>query len=51
MQEEPCDCDHHFIRDLIDITPDYSKEIIYCEYCEHTPPFFYNEVQKDCYGK
>lgn len=37
MQEELlCECEHHFIRDLIDITPDHSKEIIYCIYCELT---------------
>jgi hypothetical protein len=30
-------CNHNFIKDLIDITPDYSKEIIYCEICEFTP--------------
>jgi len=30
-------CNHIFVRDLIDITPDYSKEIIYCELCEFIP--------------
>ena len=30
-------CNHIFIKDLIDITPDYSKEITYCEICEFTP--------------
>jgi len=29
-------CEHYFIRDLIDITPDKSKEIIYCILCEYT---------------
>lgn len=27
-------CKHCFIKDLIDITPDKSKEIEYCEICE-----------------
>jgi hypothetical protein len=42
MQEHPtsCECEHHFIRDLIDITPDHSKEIVYCEYCEYIPSTF-----------
>ena len=30
------ECEHKFIRDLIDITPDKSKEIIYCIFCELT---------------
>ena len=30
-------CNHIFVTDLIDITPDYSMEIIYCELCEFTP--------------
>ena len=30
-------CNHVFIRDLIDVTPDLSKEIIYCEKCEFVP--------------
>jgi|LauGreSBDMM110SN_4_FD.fasta_scaffold17390_2 hypothetical protein len=27
-------CDHNFIEDTIDITPDKSKSIIYCSICE-----------------
>jgi hypothetical protein len=27
-------CDHNFIEDIIDITPDKSKSIIYCSICE-----------------
>ena len=26
-------CSHHFIKDIIDITPDRSKEIFFCEMC------------------
>ena len=29
-------CDHEFVRDLIDITPDKSMEITYCILCEYT---------------
>jgi len=29
-------CDHKFITDTIDITPDRSQEIIYCTICEYT---------------
>ena len=49
QEEESCNkCEHHFIRDLIDITPDHSKEIIYCIHCEYTPPSsaFNNEIKK-----
>lgn len=39
--EKPCTndtvCEHKFVRDLIDITPDKSKEIIYCIFCEYIP--------------
>jgi hypothetical protein len=28
-------CKHDFIIDLIDITPDYSKTIKYCQICEY----------------
>jgi len=27
-------CRHNVIKDTIDITPDHSKSISYCEYCE-----------------
>ena len=27
-------CDHDFIEDYIDVTPDISKKIIYCTICE-----------------
>lgn len=29
-------CEHQFVRDLIDITPDKSMEITYCILCEYT---------------
>ena len=29
-------CDHNYITDLIDITPEKSQNISYCQKCEHT---------------
>ena len=29
-------CDHHYIYDMIDINPDYSQTIRYCEKCYKT---------------
>jgi len=29
-------CEHEYVEDYIDITPDRSDRIIYCEICEHT---------------
>ena len=29
-------CPHHIVYDYIDINPDYSKTIRYCEYCYKT---------------
>jgi len=29
-------CNHKMVRDLIDIDPDRSKSIVYCENCLHT---------------
>jgi hypothetical protein len=29
-------CEHQFVKDLIDINPDKSKEITYCILCEYT---------------
>jgi hypothetical protein len=29
-------CNHEYIDDYIDITPDRSKKITYCKICEHT---------------
>ncbi len=29
-------CEHKIVRDLIDIDPDRSKSIVYCENCFHT---------------
>jgi hypothetical protein len=29
-------CNHQFVKDLIDINPDYSKEITYCTLCGYT---------------
>ena len=31
-------CEHNFIEDTIDITPDKSITIKYCEICEYTDP-------------
>ena len=31
-------CQHHIIHDVIDISPDASQTIRYCEYCEKTFP-------------
>lgn len=31
-------CQHHIIHDVIDISPDSSQTIRYCEYCEKTFP-------------
>ncbi len=27
-------CKHNWLQDLIDVTPDTSAYVIYCEYCE-----------------
>lgn len=29
-------CLHNFVEDYIDITPDVSKQIVYCTICEYT---------------
>lgn len=29
-------CSHSFLKDVIDITPDKSKEVMYCEHCYTT---------------
>ena len=29
-------CEHEFVNDLIDITPDISKHITYCRICQYT---------------
>jgi hypothetical protein len=29
-------CEHNYVEDIIDISPEYSKKITYCEICEHT---------------
>ena len=31
-------CNHNYVEDYIDITPDYSKKIKYCKNCECTCP-------------
>lgn len=31
-------CNHEYVHDSIDITPDTSQNITYCEKCEHTKP-------------
>jgi predicted house-cleaning noncanonical NTP pyrophosphatase (MazG superfamily) len=30
------ECEHNYIDDVIDITPDLSQHITYCTLCEHT---------------
>ena len=32
--EKQDNCEHQFVHDLIDIDPDRSMEIVYCELCE-----------------
>lgn len=32
-------CNHNWITDSIDIDPDRSQTIIYCEHCEKNKPF------------
>jgi hypothetical protein len=34
-------CNHNFIKDLIDIDPDQSREIEYCIRCEFTKRYLY----------
>ena len=29
-------CDHNFVKDTIDVSPDLSKQIEYCSNCEYT---------------
>ena len=29
-------CEHNFVKDSIDISPDESQEIEYCTFCEYT---------------
>jgi hypothetical protein len=36
-------CQHHVVQDMIDISPEYSKTIYYCEHCWKT---FDNLLQK-----
>lgn len=33
-----CYCNHVWTEDYIDIDPDRSQKIVYCEICECTPP-------------
>ena len=33
---EDSECEHQFINDLIDLSPDKSLEITYCILCEYT---------------
>ena len=36
LKNDNINCNHQFVRDLIDITPDKSMEITYCILCEYT---------------
>jgi len=36
-------CDHHYVEDLIDLDPDRSVYVVYCDICEH--------VRKDLVSK
>ena len=31
-------CQHDFVEDYIDIDPDFSQKIVYCQKCEYTLP-------------
>lgn len=31
-------CNHEFVNDMIDISPDRTQNIIYCKICEYTMP-------------
>jgi len=39
-------CQHAFIEDYIDITPDFSKKIKYCVYCELNENDYCNKLGK-----
>jgi hypothetical protein len=39
-------CQHEFVEDYIDITPDYSKKIKYCVYCELNENDYCNKLGK-----
>ena len=39
-------CQHEFIEDYIDITPDISKKIKYCVYCELNENEYCNQLEK-----
>ena len=39
-------CQHEFIEDYIDITPDTSKKIKYCVYCELNENEYCNKLEK-----
>ena len=39
-------CQHTFIEDYIDITPDFSKKIKYCIYCELNENDYCNKLEK-----
>jgi hypothetical protein len=38
-------CDHTFVEDMIDITPDKSQIITYCTKCEYTKEYGYNKIK------
>lgn len=39
IQKNNIICEHTFIYDTIDITPDYCKNIIYCSKCLYEPNY------------
>ena len=38
-------CEHTFVEDMIDITPDKSQRITYCTKCEYTKEYGYNKIK------
>ncbi len=38
-------CEHTFVEDMIDITPDKSQSITYCTKCEYTKEYGFNKIK------
>jgi helix-turn-helix protein len=38
-------CEHSFVEDMIDITPDKSQIITYCTKCEYTKEYGFNKIK------
>ena len=38
-------CEHTFVEDMIDITPDKSQRITYCTKCEYTKEYGFNKIK------